>query len=385
MIFDFDSPIDRRTTLSTKWRSYAGRDVIVMGLADMDFRSPPAVQSALQDCVDHGIFGYASPPEELEALVVTLLSDLYHWSVVRQWLVWLPGLVTAIHLACRVVGRPGEAVMTCRPAYPPFFKAPPAAARKLVAVPLVLDRKRWRLDIEAMEHLVTPDTRLFILCNPHNPVGRVLEIDELTSLADFCLRHRLVILSDEIHCGLILDEQRRHIPMASLSPEVAQSTITLMSASKTFNLAGLGCAFAVIANDELRQAFQSAAAGIVPHVGVMGFAATLAAYRDGTAWQESLLAYLRLNRLHLVQRLQSIAGLAAIPPEGTYLAWIDARATGHPRPAAMFTEAGIGLQDGDDFGSPGFVRLNFGCPRSVLETALARMERAVAGRVDHHA
>jgi cystathionine beta-lyase len=351
-----------------------------MGLADMDFRSAPAILDALERCVAHGVFGYASPPAELEQAVAEMLQAQYRWSVRREWLSWLPGLVPAIHAACRAVCAPGEAVMTAVPAYPPFLKAPPAAGRRLLTVPLRQEGGGgWRFDLPAMARQVTADTRLLILCNPHNPTGRVLERDELAALADFCLDHRLVILADEIHCGLILEPQRRHIPIASLGPEVAARTITLMSPSKTFNLAGLGCAFAVTSDPELHAALRQAAAGIVPHVGVMGFAAALAAYRQGGAWHAALLDYLRGNRRLLAERLPSLTGLAMIPPQGTYLAWLDGRALAHPRPAAFFTDAGVGMQDGADFGCPGFLRLNFGCPRSVLATALDRMARALAG------
>jgi cystathionine beta-lyase len=377
MNHDFDTVIDRRGTSSQKWGRYSGRDIIAMWLADMDFRSPPMVIEALHRCIDHGIFGYADPLPELDHLVVQQLEEEYHWRIDPSWLVWLPGLVPAIHAACRATGSVGESIMTCIPAYPPFLKAVPAAGRRLVTVPVQRIEGRWRIDMPALEQAVRSDTRLFLLCNPYNPVGRVLERDELSALDDFARRHALIVLSDEIHCGLVLDPQRRHIPLASLDPATARRCITLMAPSKTYNLPGLGCAFAVIPDSELRRAFSAAAEGIVPPVGPLGFAAALAAYQHGAAWRRDLIATLRANRECVMRHLSAMPGLDAAQPEATYLAWIDARGSGIATPAAFFEAAGVGLFDGAPFGSPGFLRLNFGCPRTVLEQALERMARAL--------
>jgi len=310
-------------------------------------------------------------------VVLARLAKRYGWNVERESLLWLPGLVTGLNVVCRAVGEDGDVVVTAVPVYPPFLTAPKNSRRALVTVPLAQVGERWELDLERFEASITPSTRLFLLCNPHNPVGRVFTRAELEALAAVCERHDVVICSDEIHCDLILDPGATHTPIAALSPEVARRTITLMAPSKTFNLPGLGCSFAVIQNPDLRKRFRAAAAGIVPHVNILGFAAALAAYRDGGEWLAQLLSYLRGNLGAVLRAMPGMPGLAMSAPEATYLAWVDARGTGVENPARFFEEAGVGLSDGADFGGPGFVRLNFGCPRATLDEALSRMAKAV--------
>jgi cysteine-S-conjugate beta-lyase len=373
-MFDFDSVIDRCNTGSEKWDRYAGRDIIPLWVADMDFRSPPAVLEALHQRVDHGVFGYSSPSKELIAVVLAMLQQEYSWQVQPEWLVWLPGLVCGLNVACRAVGVPGDAVATFTPVYPPFLTAPGLAGRELISVSLVEQQGRWVMDLEALEQAITPRTRLLMLCSPHNPVGRVWSREEQLALADLVERHNLIVCSDEIHAGLVLDNDTPQIPFATLAPELAQRTITLLAPSKTYNIPGLGCSFAIIPDKQLRQAFRDVMAGIVPHVNLLGYTATLAAYRDGEPWRQALLMYLRQNRDLVLEAVQAMPGLKTWPVEATYLAWIDARGLGVADPASLFEQAGVGLSDGVPFGAPGFVRLNFGCPRSLLQQALERMK-----------
>jgi cystathionine beta-lyase len=236
-----------------------------------------------------------------------------------------------------------------------------------------LDGQRWVWDLDRLEASITPRSRLLLLCNPHNPVGRVFTRGELQALARIADRHDLTICSDEIHCGLVLDEDKAYLPMASLDPAIADRTVTLMAASKTFNLPGLGCAFGVVSNAALRARLERAGAGIVPRVNAMGFVATLAAYRDGEAWRRALVAYLRVNRDLVLEKVRAMRGMRITPVEATYLAWIDCRAAGLAQPAKFFEQAGVGLYDGRVFDGDGFVRLNFGCPRAQLAAALDRM------------
>ncbi|MBI5580574.1 MAG: putative C-S lyase [Deltaproteobacteria bacterium] len=377
-MFDFDEVIDRRGSASEKWEKYRSRDIIPMWVADMDFRSPPAVIEALHRRTEHGVFGYTGPPSELVEATRSMLDREYGWQVDPDWIVWLPGLVSGLNVTCRAVGEDGDEVLTLVPVYPPFLSAPGYSRRGVVRVPLREENNRWGLDFERLEAAVTPRTRLFMLCNPHNPVGRVFDRGELQGLADFCLQRGIVICADEIHCGLLLDPGKRHIPIATLGSEVAQSTITLMAPSKTFNTAGLGCAFAVIPSDTLRSRFRLAKAGIVPMLNPYGYLAARVAYRDCADWHAALIDYLKANRDTLAEALGRMNGrLSMAPVEATYLAWIDMRGTGIPGPVRFFEEAGVGLQDGRDFDGAGFVRLNFGCPRSVLKEALARMSRAL--------
>jgi len=374
---DFDTLIDRRGTASEKWDKYEGRDILPLWVADMDFRSPEAVIAALHKRVDHGIFGYTDPPHKLVEVVCSMLEDLYEWTVEPDWLVWLPGLVCGINVACRAAGQEGDEILTAIPVYPPFLTAPSHANRQLKAIPLIDNGERWVFDFERLRDALTPRTSLFLLCNPHNPVGRAFVADELASLASCLEGDDRIICSDEIHCGLILDTDKRHIPIAALNPEIAERTITLMAPSKTFNIPGLGCSFAVISNPSLRKRFYRAMAGIVPPVNALGFTAALAAYLEGHSWHATLLAYLRENSMLVEEAVNRMPGLSIHSVEATYLAWIDTRSTGLKEPAAFFENAGVGLSDGRYFGTPGFVRLNFGCPRVMLREALERMSRAM--------
>ncbi len=372
----FDEAVDRRETDSVKWDRYRGTDIIPLWVADMDFRAPPAVLAALTERVRHGVFGYGNASKALRETILEHLARNHGLHVDSDALVWLPGLVTGINLACRAVGESGDEVLTATPVYPPFLSAPGLSGRGLRAVPLARRPDgSYGWDWEAMERAVTPATRLLLFCNPHNPVGRVYDREELLRLAAFCVRHDLVLCADEIHAGLILDPARTHVSIAGLAPDIAARTITLLAPSKTFNLPGLGFSFAVIPDASLRTRFRAAMKGIVPDVNVLGYTAALAAYRDGEAWRQELLAYLRGNRDRVVRALHGTA-LEVAPVEATYLAWIDARALGLGNPQRAFEKAGVGLSDGADFGAPGFVRLNFGCPSGRLEEALARLRKA---------
>lgn len=381
---DFDAVIDRRGTSSEKWDKYQGCDILPLWVADMDFRSPEAVITALQKRVAHGIFGYTDPPAELVEVVCSMLKDLYDWAVEPDWLVWLPGLVSGLNVACRAAGQEGDEIMTAIPVYLPFLTAPGHAKRQLKTVPMFDNGQRWAFDFDRLRDSLTPRTSLFLLCNPHNPVGRAFDRDELSTLAALLEGENRIICSDEIHCGLILDSEKRHIPLATLSPEIAERTITLMAPSKTFNIPGLGCSFAVISNRLLRKQFARAMAGIVPPVNALGFTAALAAYRDGQPWQTALLAYLRENSLLVEEAVARLPGLSMHSVEATYLAWIDTRPLGLEDPEGFFEKGGVGLSDGRYFGEPGFVRLNFGCPRVTLKEALERISRAVESRTVTH-
>jgi cystathionine beta-lyase len=379
-VFDFDRPIDRRGSASLKWDKYTGRDVIPLWVADMDFAAPEAVLEALRDRIAHGVLGYGHPPDSLVDAVRQTLQERYAWEVRADWIVWLPGLVTGINVACRAVGVEGDAVISAVPVYPPFLRAPKLARRRLITVPLKQDAQGWHWDLKDLEAHLSPQTRLLLLCSPHNPVGRVFRPGELEALVALCAQHDVIVCSDEIHGDLILDRNLRHRPTASVNDQALQRCITLMAPSKTFNIPGLGCSLAVIADKKLRRRFRKAMAGIVPDVNVLGFTAAEAAYRQGWPWQQALIDYLRRNRDFVCEALDRLPLLKTTLPEATYLAWIDARGLGLEDPAGFFEAAGVGLSDGKDFGAPGYLRLNFGCPRHLLERALDRMGQALAVR-----
>lgn len=377
---EFDFTTVTRAPDSTRWAKYAGRDVIPLWVADMDFPAPPAVVEALHERVANGVFGYGQPWPSLIDSVVDHCAREYDWAIDPDWLVWLPGLVSGLHVACRAVGETGDGVFTATPVYPPFLSAPVESNRRLLTLPLVYDEAGWHWDFAAADAIMKA-ARLFLLCHPHNPVGRVWREDELWQLAALAEKHDLVVCSDEIHCDLML-AAGRHRPFATLSPEIAARTITLMAPSKTFNVAGLGCAFALIPDARLRRAFHIAVHGIVPHVNVLGLVACEAAYRHGGPWRTALLEVLRGNAAHVEQAVAALPGLAMTAVEATFLAWIDCRELGIEHPAALFERHGVGLSDGAAFG-PGqayarYVRLNFGTPRALLDAALARLGQACA-------
>jgi cysteine-S-conjugate beta-lyase len=369
----FDQPIDRRASDSIKWSKYAGRDILPLWVADMDFAAPPPVIAALQRRIEHGVLGYGGPWPSLTESVLAHLESEYNWRVEAEWLVWLPGLVSGLNIACRTVA--GE-VLTATPIYPPFLSAPHFSNRQLQRFELGLADGHWHWDDAARQAAISDASRLFLLCHPHNPVGRCWTREELLDLASFAERNDLIVCSDEIHCGLILDAGRRHIPFASLSPEAARRSITLMAPSKTFNIPGLGSAFAVIPDAALRRRFEQAMQGIVPHTNILGLAATEAAYRDCTDWHHQLIAYLASNRDHVEAAIATIPGVTTSHVEATYLSWIDVRGLGLTKPAAHFEAHGLGLSDGADFGAPGWLRLNFGCTRATLDEALDRFKSA---------
>jgi len=405
MIYDFDEIIDRRPTDCAKWNLY-DPDVIALWVADMDFRSPQTVIEALRCRVDHGIFGYGMEPPELRPLLQERLQHLYGWRIDAEALVFVPGVVVGFNLAAHAVVEPGDDLLAQTPVYYPILHVPDNTGCNLSTMkltPPAAGNGQYQIDLDAFEAAIGPRTRLFILCNPHNPVGRVFTREELEAMAEICLRRDVVICSDEIHCDLVFPGHR-HLPIASLDPEIEARTITLMAPSKTYNIAGLHASVAIIPNPELRKRFLAAMQGIVPRLDIMGFAAMLAAYQvphvtrgpsprrpgesePGTGddpWLEQVLRYLEANRDLVFDTIQEMPGLSMTRPEGTYLAWIDCREAGlEQEPGKFFLEkARVGLNEGAQFGpgGEGYVRLNFGCPRATLVEALDRMRTALEAR-----
>jgi cystathionine beta-lyase len=377
----FDLTPDRRSSESIKWRVY-DEDVIPMWIADMDYRCSDAILKALHERVDHGVFGYPQEPPELIDLVVERLDKRYRWKVNPEEIMVIPGIVTALNLVSHAVKTPGGEAIMLTPIYPPFLSAPRDAGMKKVEVELVRRNDGYyEIDFDAFEAAITPQTRIFLLCNPHNPVGRVFTKEELNRLADICLRHEVLICADEIHSDLLFD-RNRHYPLAALHPEYAQKTVTLFSPSKTFNIAGLECSFAVVQNPDLRKKLQHAGEGMSGWVNVMGLTAALAAYQFGQPWLDEALIYMQKNRDVLVDFVRhELPGIEMYPPEGTYLAWLDCRKANLPgNPYEFFLhKARVAFSNGATFGKggEGFIRLNFGCSRATLEEALKRMAMAM--------
>jgi cystathionine beta-lyase len=379
---DLNQLIDRRHTDSVKWCRYDD-DVLPLWVADMDFAAPEPVIHALQERVAHGVFGYGQAPDELREVVQERLARLYGWRVETDDIFFIPGVVSGFNLACRAIGAPGDEVLVEAPVYPPMLAGPENTGRVCKVVPLAEGAKRYEHDFDAFERAITDRTSLFLLCNPHNPVGRVFEAAELERLAEICLRHDVVVCSDEIHCDFVF-RRHRHVPIASLAPEIAARTFTLFAPSKTFNVAGLSCSVGVAQDPDLRARLQQAGRGLLPHVNVLGYVAALAAYRDSQDWLDELLVYLEENRDYVLEYVAAhMPDIRCYRPEGTFLAWLDCREAGIPgSPSQFFLDrAGVALNDGATFGpgGEGFVRLNFGCPRETLTQALDRMSTALAG------
>ncbi|MRI32460.1 aspartate aminotransferase [Endozoicomonas sp. OPT23] len=376
---NFDQLIDRSGTSSLKWEKYKDKDTLPFWVADMDFKSAPEIIEALHQRIEHGIFGYTVADEGLEDLVVERMNNLYDWQIEKEWIVWLPGLVTALNLAVRSVAGEGEYVAAPVPVYYPFLTAPSLGGRRMVGLDWVLENGQWRLDLESFKTRLTDDTRLLSICNPQNPNGRVLTRSELEAIEAVCKEHNIVVCSDEVHCDLILDRNCEHIPYAGLSEFTRDNSITLMSPSKTFNVAGFGFAYAIIPNDKLRSNFQRVRKGIVPDPDNMliGYTAAKAAYQHGEPWRQCLLDYLRGNHDYLLKEINSIEGLSMEPLEATYLAWINVSELGLKDPHGFFEEHGVGLSPGAQFGDKDYLRLNFGCSRELLEQGISRIKAAV--------
>jgi cystathionine beta-lyase len=378
---DFDQIIDRRGTDSIKWNIF-GDDILPMWIADMDFQSPEPVIKALHERIDHGIFGYGCLPEGLRQAIKKHLMETQHWSVDEEEISFISGVVTGFNHAIYSLTLPGDKVMIQTPVYPPFLVAPKLAGRECVHNNLIHQKNgRYEIDFDDFEANCADGVKLFILCNPHNPVGRVFSETELTKMAEICLRHRVTICSDEIHSDLIFSGHQ-HIPIASLSPEVAKKTVTYFAPSKTFNIAGFSTSVYVAKDEEMRKTLSSSMKMLLGHPNILGLHAANAAYRDGRPWLMQVLKYLESNRDYLYERvLNDLPGVKMWKPEGTYLGWLDCRQLGLECSAHKYflDQAKVALNAGGDFGESGkgFVRLNFACPRVLLTQALDKMQESI--------
>ena len=376
MAFNFDEGIDRRHSDSSKWNKYSDT-VLPMWVADMDFRSPPCILDALHQRVEHGVFGYGAKPNELIEVIIERMANRYQWQIKPEWIVILPGVVAGLNLSVRAFTAPDESTIAPTPIYPPFRKSSAFAQRPQHNAPLRLENGRWIMDLPSLESQLTGKEKLLMLCNPQNPGGTVYTREELLQHLAFAQRHDLIVCSDEIHCDLLLEAGAKHIPFATLSADAERRSITLLSPSKTFNIAGLGASLAIIPDPILRKRFTTTREGIVPSVDVLALTAATAAWRDGDTWLQELLPYLRRNRDRLVSAVNNMPGLTMTTPQATYLGWVDATALPVDNPTLFFQKAGLGFSPGADFGEAKFVRINFGCTSATLEEAIKRMEAAV--------
>ena len=375
MGYDFDVPVERRGTWSTRWERYPA-GVIPLWVADTDFHAPPPVLEALQRRIAHGVLGYHVPPAALRDAVIERMQRLYGWRVEPDWVVFVSGVVPGLHLAARHLTRADQHALVPTPVYHHLKRSLVLAPRAHTDVPLVLSNGRWVWDEAFLAAAVKPESRLLFLCNPQNPGGTIFTRDELARLAAFAEQHDLVICSDEIHADLLLDKGKPHVPVASVSREASRRSVTLISPNKAFGFPGAGCAFAIIEDAQLRRAFSADHHATVHDPSVFGFEAALAAYRDCGDWLAAQLAYLRSNRDLVEREVAAMPGLRMAHVEATYLAWIDASGLGVADPYEHFLRNGVALSPGAQFGAPGFVRLNFGTQHALLAKALERMKES---------
>jgi cysteine-S-conjugate beta-lyase len=373
----FDQIIDRNNTHSLKWDKYRGQDILPLWVADMDFKVAPAIQAAIEERSCHPIYGYTRDQMDWNHQVVERMQYKYGWQIKPEWVIWVPGVVPSMHLACRSLTPNHTHVLTPEIIYPHFTSTPCLSGKQATTVAMTYAQGRLRIDLDKLGSSTPTQSRLLLFCNPQNPGGCVYTATELTQLDQFCQQHNLLVCADEIHADLILDRHKRHIPYASVSSYAQQNSIVLHSPSKSFNIAGLACSVAIIPNLELRQTFKRSMEGIISEINLFGYAAALAAYRNGEPWLQELLSYLCGNRDYLIDQFSQIKGIDMLPLEATYLAWLNVAELGLKQPTQFFEQAGVGLSPGTFYGDANFLRLNFACPRSVLEQAIGRIRKAL--------
>lgn len=384
IMYNFDEKVDRYTAHSRKWCKYPDKNVIPLWIADMDFKAAPEIVSALKNVLDHQIYGYNDFHKLLTQNLAKYMERKFNWITNPIDYMFLPGMVAGINVACRALTNEGEAILTATPIYPPFMSAAKLANRKLVKLPLEVVNGRYTWNFVKLEELLADTTlniKLILLCNPHNPVGMVWNKDELETLALLAKKYNVYICSDEIHYGLVLDKNKKHIPIANLNEDSKMRTLTLMAQSKTFNLAGLDCAYMVSSNPEIRAKLAKITTGLFFTPNIFGLTATNTAITKCDDWHEELINYLNNNLSEIIGYVSNWQDIEMIPQEATYLAWLDCRKFAEKHDIKnihkWFEQHGVGLGDGADFDANGFVRINFATQQTVLIEALQRMDNAI--------
>ncbi|MBM7570919.1 MalY/PatB family protein [Aquibacillus albus] len=385
----FEKVPNRKETRSVKWdlvkSIYGADDVLPMWVADMDFPVPTAVTEALVKRAQHGIFGYTYTDPSVNHLICKWVKKRHNWDINPSSLIYSPGVITTLHMAIQTFTNKDDAILIQTPVYPPFYDVVKKHNRTLITNPLVLKNGRYEIDFPHFEAQLKQGVKAFILCNPHNPVGRVWTKEELQQMADLCLKYNVTIFSDEIHADIVYSDYK-HIPIASLSEEISKHTITCMSPTKTFNLAGLQASFAIVSDKAMRVKLndQLKRQGVI-FLNTMGVTALEAAYRDGENWLEELLEVLERNKTLVSRAFEGRNDVSIIEPEGTYLIWMDCRQMNLPHEEIkkfMQENAKVGLNDGISFGEEGsgFMRINIACPTTIVKQGLDRILTALNNR-----
>ncbi|KGX89603.1 cystathionine beta-lyase [Pontibacillus halophilus JSM 076056 = DSM 19796] len=383
----FTEIVDRTQTRSVKWdlveKMFENQDVLPMWVADMDFKAPEAVIDALTERAQHGVFGYTVPDEYVHGTIQKWLSAKHDWNTNTDWLTYSPGVVPSLHTIVEALTNRGDSILIQTPVYPPFYSVIEDHEREILKNPLVLREGRYEIDFTSFEEELKKGVSLFILCNPHNPVGRVWTEEELRKMADLCLMYNVPIVSDEIHSDLIY-RNHKHVPIASLSEDISKETITLLSPTKTFNLAGIQGSYIVTPDEHKKEKIdrQFGLQGI-KMLNVFAITALEAAYTEGDEWLQELIDYLEGNKQYVIDTIStSTDKIKVIEPEGTYLIWLDCRGLGLEHEELkhfMQHKAKVGLNDGASFGEEGegFMRINIACPRATLEEGIRRITEAL--------
>lgn len=387
-MWNFDEPTDREGTDCIKYdrreETFGVKDVIPMWVADMDFKTPDFVVEALRKRLDHEIYGYTYRSPEYFSSIINWVRARHNWNLEKEWISFCPGIVPALNFCTLAFTQPGDSIIVQPPVYFPFFSAAEAHGRKLVHNKLIENEGRWVMDYKSLADRIDEKTKMIFISNPHNPVGRVWNPEELYHLADICLKKNILIISDEIHCDLVLPGYI-HTPMASLSPEIANNTITLIAPSKTFNLAGLSTSSVIISNPELRKTFNRFLDNL--HIGggnIFGTIASQAAYTNGHEWLNSLVEYIDINKEYVKNYCaKMIPEIIPVEPEATYMIWLDCRKlgmSGKDLQNFFIHKAGIGMNEGSVFGQggEGFMRMNLGTTLTIVKKAMEQIEKAVS-------
>lgn len=374
MSYQFNQIINRQNTHSTKWSKF-NPQTLPFWVADMDIAAPDFVMDPIRERLEHPIIGYTDEPESLTEAFSDWLEHHYQWQVPAHWIVWVPGVVPMLNLAARTIAPDGQ-LLVPTPVYYPFLRLAENADITDLQIPLTATKNArglWQMDFDAMEAALTPATQMMVICNPQNPTGRCYSRAELSALARFIEKHNLLLVTDEIHCNILLSPDARHYPIAGLFPEIADRTISLYAATKVYNIPGLTCAAAIIPNAQIRKKFTQAKAGLLPGISPLSYVASEAAFRDRTDWVAQLMQHLRQN----LADLSSAVGDRLSPIQATYLAWISIKDLALDDPESYFARAGLGISPGAQFGDPDFIRFNFGCPQSTLHEGLDRLKKAL--------
>ncbi|HOO67449.1 MAG: PatB family C-S lyase [Bacteroidales bacterium] len=387
MIYNFDEAPVRENTDCLKYdrreEVFGRADVIPMWIADMDFATPPFIIEALRERLNHEILGYSFRPDGYFESFITWVAALHGWEIQREWIEFSPGVVPALNICTHAYTSPGDEIIIQPPVYPPFYGAVSDHGRRLVFNPLIETDKGYLMDLEGLRRVITPKTRMLILSNPHNPVGRVWTRDELSELAEICHEKGIVVLSDEIHSDLTMPGVK-HVPLASVSEKAAMMTVTCMAPSKTFNLAGLSTSSMIISDPDLMKQYRATLVGLHLHLGnIFGNVASEAAYTGGREWLDQLMQYVEEN-VDLVMNFcrDRLPVIRPLRPEATYMIWLDCRAMGMSGTGLnrfFVDHAGVGMNEGSRFGpgGEGFMRMNLACPRATVQKALEQIENAI--------